>query len=241
MAEKERLHKYLASCGIASRRKCEQLILDARVVVNGNLVLELGTKVGPEDRVEVDGVVVQAQRHMYVLMNKPKGYTTTMNDPHAKRTVIEILPALDEVVKPVGRLDADTTGALLFTNDGDLALRLTHPRYGVEKEYVVKVDGAVEQKSVDKLRKGVWIPGGKTKPATVEVLSSNTLRITIHEGRNRQIREMCYAVGHEVKDLKRTKFGPLSLFKLPEGACRMLGKVEVDELKKLVGLIQPLL
>jgi len=241
----ERLHKYLARCGIASRRKCEELIAAGRVTVNDMIVVELGTKVGPEDKVALDTIVVVPQRLMYLLMNKPKGYATTMSDPNIKRKVTDILPALDEVVKPVGRLDMDTAGALMFTNDGELAMRLTHPRYGVEKEYVAKIEGQISQKAVDKLRKGVWIEGGKTKPAGVTVLATqpnqSTVKIVIHEGRNKQVKLMCLAVGHRVKELERTKFGPLTLFKLPSGACRMLGKQEVDELKKLVGMTQPLL
>lgn len=236
----ERLHKFMAQCGIASRRKCEEYIVEGRVEVNGEIIRELGTKVTEADEVRVDGVVVQAERLLYVLMNKPKGVITTMDDEHGRRTVMGYLPELRSHVKPVGRLDQDTEGLLIFTNDGELSLRLTHPRYGVEKEYFARVAGQITEEKVDKLRKGVFIEGGRTAPARIDVESaderSSTMKMILHEGKKRQIRLMCESVGHQVLSLKRVRYAFLTVRGMREGESRMLGKAEVDRLRQMVGL-----
>ena len=202
----------------------------------------MGVKVSDTDRVFVDDRPLKETKTYTLLMNKPIGYVTTMKDPHGRRTVIELLPDMGATLRPVGRLDMDSEGLLLFTNDGELANRLTHPRYGLEKEYEVIVEGSPAEASLDKLRKGIWIvEGGKTAPAKVEKVqtperTTSVLRITIHEGRKRQVRLMFEAIGHPVRSLKRVRIGPLKLHQLPRGGCRMLGKMEVDKLKKIVGL-----
>lgn len=234
--DRERLHKRIAASGLCSRRAAEKRILEGRVAVNGEVVRTLGYKVAAEDVIAVDGKVVGVAKLHYVILNKPVGYVTTLADPHAKRTVADLMPDLGVQLKPVGRLDKDTEGLLLCTNDGDLALRLAHPRYGVEKEYQVAVEGQMTEMAERQLRKGIWIQGGKTAPAKVEGVFYDEkkkwtfFRITIHEGRKRQVREMCMAVGFPVKKLRRVRFGPLVLHKLPKGSCRALGKVEVDAL-----------
>lgn len=238
----ERLHKRIAASGLCSRRAAEKMILEGRVAVNGQEIRELGVKVLPVDVVAVDGKPIGVAKLHYVILNKPAGYVTTLADPHAKKTVAELMPDLGVQLKPVGRLDKETEGLLLCTNDGPLALRLTHPRYGVEKEYQVAVDGNLSEQARKQFAKGVWIEGGKTAPAKIErVFFDETknitlFRMTIHEGRKRQVRQMCLSVGHPVRKLKRVRFGPLQLHKLPKGTCRALGKVEVDALKKAVGL-----
>ena len=240
--ETERLHKRIAASGLCSRRAAEKLILDGKVEVNGNPVTTLGVKVGPEDKVSVNGKVLSFAKLHYIAMNKPTGYLTTLADPHAKQTVKELLPDLGVQLKPVGRLDKETEGLLLFTNDGELAMRLTHPRFGVEKEYQVAVVGQLRAEARKRLASGIFIGGTKTAPAKVEgeffddKKGWTFFRMTIHEGRKRQIRVMCLAVGHPVKRLKRTRFGPVHLDKLPKGTCRVLGKKEIDALKLAVGL-----
>ena len=238
-----RLHKRIAASGLCSRRAAESLIREGRVQVNGGVVTEMGIKVGPDDEVRVDGKPIGLARVCTLMMNKPAGYITTLSDPQKRRTVASLLPELDVQLKPVGRLDIETEGLLLFTNDGELAQRLSHPRYGVEKEYLATVEGIPEPPSLEKLRKGVYIEeGGKTAPARVAVAhvdkKSNTciLRISIHEGRKRQVRLMCEAVGHPVIHLRRTRYGPLVLRRLAPGECRMLGKEELEELRRLVRL-----
>lgn len=238
MKDGERLHKRIAASGLCSRRAAEDLIREGRVTVNGELVIELGVKVGPDDVVAVDGRTLTEAKLYTLLLNKPKGYVTTLKDPQGRRTIADLLPDLGVQLKPVGRLDKDTEGLLICTNDGDLALRLTHPRYGIEKEYLAVVEGEPDDKSLEKLRKGIYIEGGKTSPAFVarDPRSGSTLKIIIHEGRKRQIRLMCLAIGHPVKSLKRVRIGHLRIRGVPRGTCRMLGKVEVEELRKSVGL-----
>ena len=234
----ERLHKRIANAGICSRRAGEKLIAEGRVSVNGKVVTQMGVMVSPDDDVRVDSKLLPKYRLLSLAMNKPKGILTTMDDPQKRPTVAQLLPNIEAVLKPVGRLDRDTEGLLLFTNDGDLAMRLTHPRYGVEKEYRVMVTGEPSEKLLDKLRKGIYIEGGRTSPAVVsrDPHKGNLLTMVIHEGRNRQIRKMCEAIGHPAIALKRVRIGSISLHKLPTGACRMLGKIEVDVLRKAVGL-----
>lgn len=237
-----RLHRYLAQAGVTSRRKAEVLILEGRVEVNGEIVAELGTKVGPEDEVRVDGEVVRVLAAEVYVLNKPRGVVTTLSDERNRPTVRQLLPPSAHGIKPVGRLDMDTDGILVLTNDGELASRLTHPRYGVEKEYEAIVAGNPDDHALDRLARGVFIEGGRTSPADVAVVgldrkSGNAkLRLVIHEGRKRQVRLMCEAVGHPVVSLRRTRFAHLKLKGMQPGECRRLGVVDVDKLRKAVGL-----
>ncbi len=236
-----RLQKWLARCGYGSRRACESLIAQGRVQVNGKTA-ELGTSIYPEmDTVLVDGRPVRpAPQVLYLMLHKPPGYVTTRHDPHAERTVMELLKGVPVPVFPVGRLDADSEGLLLFTNDGELANRLLHPRHKVAKTYHVWVQGVPSEQALRQLREGVVLEEGKTAPASVRLLRQegrqSVLEITLHEGRKRQIKRMCLAVGHRVQRLVRVRFGPLRLPKdLPLGKWRYLTEEEVRALKKAVG------
>lgn len=232
----ERLQKYLARAGVASRRASERLIADGRVRVNGALIAEQGSLVQPDrDVVEVDGVVVapiETRRH--VLLNKPAGVVSTAADPRGRRTVVDLVPSESRIF-PVGRLDYDSEGLLLLTNDGDLTLRLTHPRHAVEKEYRALVRGRVDRAVLDQLRRGVMLDGSKTAPCIVEVVERNGplswLRIVLHEGRNRQIRRTADVVGLQVTRLLRTRLGPLVLGDLAPGTWRELTPDEVESLR----------
>jgi len=235
-----RLQRYLAQAGVASRRKAEELITAGHVRVNGKAVTELGTKVRPErDRVEVDGARVRPEHLAYLLLNKPKGYVTTVSDPQGRHTVMELLPGhLPAQVVPVGRLDFYTEGVLLFTNDGELAAGLLHPRGHVEKVYNVKVRGAVADEQIERLRTGVRLDDNrKTLPAQVDRLkftgSHQWLVMTIREGRSRQIHRMAEAVGLQVIKLARVSFGGITYFGLKVGQSRFLNPEEIMDLKKL--------
>jgi 23S rRNA pseudouridine2605 synthase len=234
-----RLQKILAQAGVASRRGAEKLIAEGRVTVNGDTVREMGTKADlAADDIRVDGRRIKAaERLRYILLNKPAGFVTTRSDPQRRRTVIELLGGVREYVYPVGRLDYDTEGLLLLTNDGDLAAALTHPRHGVERTYEARVAGMPDQDAIDRLRKGIPLDGKRTLPADVVLLNRSgregLLLITIREGRNRQVRRMCEAVGHPVDKLKRVKIGPLSDRMLRRGEWRDLTPAEVKSLKKL--------
>ena len=227
-----RLQKVLAQAGLGSRRVCEDLIERRRVRVNGE-VAELGRRVDPEvDVVEVDGAQIGVRPGLvHYLLNKPAGVITTASDTHGRPTVVEMVPAEPRVF-PVGRLDGDTEGLLLLTNDGDLAHRLTHPSFGVDKEYLVEVDGNPHRGVVRRLREGLELEDGLTAPAKVAVLGDHLLRITIHEGRNRQIRRMCEAVGTPVVRLVRTRIGPLTDRTLAPGEWRPLTQDEVRALER---------
>lgn len=231
-SEGERLQKTLARLGFGSRRACEELIAEGRVTVDGE-VAELGRRVDPEaDRVEVDGVPVGVRPGLaHYLLNKPRGVVTTAADPQGRRSVVDLVPAEPRVF-PVGRLDVDTEGLLLLTNDGDLAFRLTHPRFGVDKEYVAEVEGRPSPAVVRRLREGVDLEDGRTAPAKVALVPPDILRITIHEGRNRQVRRMCEAVGHPVVRLVRTRIGPLADRRLQPGRWRALTVEEVRALER---------
>jgi pseudouridine synthase len=239
-----RLQKILSQAGIASRRAAEKLIAEGRVSVNGETVRELGTKADPSrDDVRVDGRRIKsAERLRYILLNKPRGYVTTRSDPQRRPTVIDLLEGVKEYVYPVGRLDYDTEGLLLLTNDGALAAKLTHPRHGVERTYEARVAGIPGERALQTLRSGVPLDGRRTLPAEVIVLNKRTgdregvLLMTIREGRNRQVRRMCEAVGHPVQRLKRTRIGPISDRRLPPGVWRDL---TVEELRKLKALVAP--
>lgn len=234
-----RLSKMLARAGIASRRKAEALIREGRVTVNGRKVLELSAKVVPGvDIVRVDGKIVRWRfSPIYILLNKPKGIVTTMNDPLGRPTVKDLLKGIQRRVFPVGRLDFDTEGALLLTNDGELAHKLMHPSYGIERTYEAKVKGIPTQEAIHKLREGVVVGEGepaKAKVRILKVLKANSwLEIKISQGRYREVRRMCEAVGHPVLALRRTRFGPISIKGLPKGSFRHLTPAEVKKLKEL--------
>jgi pseudouridine synthase len=239
----ERLQKLLSQAGVASRRAAEKLIAEGRVSVNGTTVREMGTKAdAAADDIRVDGRRIKAAQTLrYILLNKPAGYVTTRSDPQRRPTVIDLLRGVREYVYPVGRLDYDTEGLLLLTNDGDLAARLTHPRHGVERTYEARVAGVPDTDAIDRLRKGIPLDGRRTQPADVDLLSRRTngaddrdglLRITIREGRNRQVRRMCEAVGHPVKALARTRIGSLTDRQLKPGMWRELRAEEIRGLKK---------
>jgi 23S rRNA pseudouridine2605 synthase len=233
-----RLNAYLARTGVASRRRADDLIRDGRVRVNGE-VGQLNTVVGRRDVVEVDGARVERQRLSYVLLHKPAGVVTTVRDPQGRRTVVGLVPREPRVV-PVGRLDVDTTGALLLTNDGDLAHRLAHPRYGVPKVYEADVVGSPSADALARLRDGVELEDGVTAPAQVRALArgdrSTRLELTLHEGRKRQVRRMCEAVGHPVRGLRRVRYAGLDVEGLEPGEWRELTSGEVAALKAAVGL-----
>jgi 23S rRNA pseudouridine2605 synthase len=228
----ERLQKVLARAGFGSRRACEELIVDGRVTVNGRPA-ELGRRVDlDEDHVSVDGVPVSIRPGLvYYLLNKPRGVVTTASDPQGRPTVVDLLP-LEPRVFPVGRLDADTEGLLLLTNDGDLAHRLTHPRFGVEKEYLAELEKPPPPAALRALREGVTLDDGVTAPARVASVPPRALRITIHEGRNRQVRRMCSAVGCPVVRLVRVRIGPVADRRLKPGSWRPLTQAEVRSLQE---------
>ncbi|MGV3758830.1 MAG: pseudouridine synthase [Actinomycetota bacterium] len=227
-----RLQKVLAQAGLGSRRVCEDLIDRGRVRVNGERAV-LGRRVDPDhDVIEVDGAQIGVRPGLvHYLLNKPAGVITTAADTHGRPTVTELVPTEPRVF-PVGRLDADTEGLLLLTNDGDLAHRLTHPSFGVDKEYLAEVEGTPSRGAVRQLREGVELDDGPTTPAKVSVLEGSVLRITIHEGRNRQVRRMCEAVGHPVRRLVRTRIGPLADHALQPGQWRELTQDEVRALER---------
>jgi 23S rRNA pseudouridine2605 synthase len=229
-----RLNAYLARSGIASRRAADELIKAGRVRVNGRPG-ELSTFVAALDVVEVDGRPVAGQRLAYVLLHKPSGVITTARDPHGRPTVVGLVPAEPRIV-PVGRLDADTTGALLLTNDGQLAHRLAHPRYQVDKVYEVEVEGDPSEAALRPLAKGVELEDGRTAPARIRKLGRGRLELTIHEGRKHQVKRMCEAVGHPVRRLHRSRYAGLDLRGLAPSEWRELTREEVGTLRRLVGL-----
>jgi len=227
---------------VASRREADRWILEGRVSVNRKIVDELGVKVDEDqDVVQVDGKTVKKEsRLLYVLLNKPAGYLVTLKDPFHRPTVRDLVPSSLGRLFPVGRLDFESEGALLLTNDGELAFRLTHPRFGVRKTYVAKVRGEPDEKALRRLGRGVFLEGKKTAPAKAALLTasprSSWLRIELYEGRKREVREMCRAVGHPVLELRRVEFAGLGLKPLKPGEWRHLEPREVRRLKKLVDL-----
>ena len=235
----ERLQKYLAQCGVASRRKCEELILQGRVQVNGVTVTELGTKINPEkDKIKFDGKdIKQSQKLVYILLNKPIGYVTTADDQFGRDTVLDLVKVKERIV-PVGRLDMYTSGALILTNDGDFVYQVTHPKHEIEKTYTVTIKGIVQNSEVEQLRSGVKIDDYITKPARVRILKTDTekdisrLEITIHEGKNRQVRKMCEAVGRKVLALHRSKIGGIGVKDIELGKWRYLTANEVQQILK---------
>ena len=234
-----RLNKFLAHAGVCSRREADRWIQEGRVRVNGRVVDELGLKIDPaHDRVDAGGRAVRTgeERPVYILLYKPVGRVVTVKDPFGRPTVMDLLPKLPARVYPVGRLDADSEGALLLTNDGDTAYRLTHPKHEIGKVYEVRVEGEPSEEDLDKLRSGIFLEGRKTAPAEVRVLRRSAhrtlLRMRIHEGRKREIRKMFEALGYRVSSLLRTDFAGLTLEGLRPGQWRYLKKAEVDQLKK---------
>jgi 23S rRNA pseudouridine2605 synthase len=225
-----RLNAFLSRAGVASRRRADELIKAGRVTVNGEPG-QLNTVVGSHDRVAVDGAEVTRQRLRYVFLHKPAGVLTTAHDPQGRPTVVELVPDEPRVV-PVGRLDADTTGALLLTNDGDLAHRLAHPRYGVEKTYVAEIEGDPDEAALQQLRDGVELDDGPTAPARARRLSPGSVELVLHEGRKHQVKRMLAAVGHPVTRLHRSAYAGLTLERLEPGDWRELEAAEVEQLRE---------
>lgn len=242
MGEGVRLQKILSAAGVASRRMAETLITQGRITVNGVPITTLGTRADPErDDIRVDGRrVTVASRRRYVLLNKPRGYVTTRRDPQGRPTVLDLLTGVREYLYPVGRLDADSEGLLLLTNDGELAARLTHPRHGFERTYEARVRGVPAARALQRLARGVTIDGRPTAPARVRVLATlrtasgpqAVLALTLREGRHRQVRKMCEAVGHPVVRLRRVSLGPIRDPSLKPGRYRELTTKELEQLRR---------
>lgn len=236
MVKIERLQKFMASAGVASRRKCEELILEGKVRVNGEIVRELGFRVTHMDEIKVEGKILsKPSKNTYYLLNKPVGYVTTVNDPQGRKTVMELVPKKARVF-PVGRLDIMTEGLLLLTDDGELAYKLTHPKHEINKEYHVLVNGTVTQGQIDILKEGVMLEDGLTAPAKAEIVKiskgETLLALIIHEGKNRQVRRMIDAIGKKVLKLTRVRYGPLNLEGVPIGKFRELSQNEIMILGK---------
>jgi 23S rRNA pseudouridine2605 synthase len=231
-----RLQKILAESGVASRRTSERLMTEGRVTVNGQTVTELGSKADPAvDDIRVDGRRIRRpERKRYLLLNKPRGFVSTRSDPQRRPTVIDLLKGVREYVYPVGRLDYDSEGLLLLTNDGDLAARLTHPRHGVERVYEARVRGEPDARSIERLARGIVIDGRRTAPARAR-MTHGAIELTLREGRKRQVRLMCEAIGHPVLRLKRVRFGPITDDRLKPGQFRELTPGEVARLKRTAG------
>lgn len=232
-----RVNKYIAQSGVASRRKAEELILNGNVKINGQVIKELATQVQPDDTVEVNGVVIEPSgKKIYIALNKPIGYVTTMNDQFDRPIVSDLITDINERLFPVGRLDYNTSGLLLMTNDGDAAYKLTHPKHEVTKTYRAKVAGFVSGTALSKLRKGVDIGGFVTSRARVEVVKqmerATVVEIEIHEGKNRQVRKMFKAVGHSVLELERIAIGDIRLGRMRPGHYRKVTKEEIEKLIK---------
>lgn len=234
-----RLQKYISRCGITSRRKAEKLITDGRVKVDGNIVTELGTKIDKtKNKVQVDNKYIELEKNkVYILLNKPVGYVTTLRDEKDRKIVTDLIDGINERIYPVGRLDKNTSGLLLITNDGELTHKLTHPSFEVDKTYLALVEGIPNENKLEIFSKGLDIEDYVTAPAKIKILNKNknesVLEITIHEGRNRQVRKMCAAIGHPVKELQRISLGDLKLGNLQESKWRHLNNEEVDFLKKI--------
>jgi 23S rRNA pseudouridine2605 synthase len=237
----ERLNKYLAHAGVGSRRKVEDLITAGRVMINGQVVQELGTRVEPGQQVAVDGVPVRTEKAVYWLVNKPRGYLCTNTDPAGRPRAIDLIPQVEQRVYTVGRLDEASEGLLLLTNDGDLAYRLMHPRFGVEKTYLVMVVGRPTGEDQRKLLKGVWLSDGHVKARSVKLMKSHGdstwLRIVLAEGKNREIRRMLAKLGHKVLQLRRTAIGPVELKHLASGKSRRLTKGELGSLQRIADAV----
>lgn len=233
-----RLQKYLAEAGVASRRKSEELILQGRVEVNGTKVTELGTRVGPGDAIKLDGREVRrAEKQVYIMLNKPAGYVTTSKDQFSRKTVLDLVAGVEERIYPVGRLDYETSGLLLLTNDGELAFKLTHPGHEIEKVYHARISGFPEEKDIKAFEKGIRIEDYVTAPAKLKLVEkladSSVVEVAVHEGRNRQVRKMFEALGKRVLKLRRVATGPLRLEGLEEGKWRYLSDSEIKAVKAI--------
>jgi 23S rRNA pseudouridine2605 synthase len=239
----ERLNKVLAAAGIGSRRHCDELIASGRVTVDGHVVRQLGYKVGPEQTVAVDGRPIARERLVYWLVHKPRGYLCTNYDPAGRPRVVDLLLHVPERVFTVGRLDEESEGLLLLTNDGELAQRLAHPRYGIEKTYWVQVAGLPSSEALQQLTKGIWISDGKVRARRVRRLGrrgkSTFLEIVLAEGKNREIRRMLAKLGHKVMRLKRVALGPIRLGRLKRGKSRRLTPAELRLLKRIAYRDEP--
>lgn len=235
----ERLQKVMAHAGVASRRKCEELITQGRVKVQGQVVDQLGVKVSPNDRIEVDGIPIYREEPRYILLYKPRNYISAVEDDKGRPVVVDLINGVDERIYPIGRLDFDTTGLLLLTNDGDFANRMMHPRFQVEKVYIAKIKGIPQADALKRLAKGVMVDGKLTSKANVKLLKQNTsnqtavVELTIHEGWNHQVKKMFEAIGHPVIKLKREAFAFLNMDKMQAGDWRYLTSFEVDKLRKM--------
>jgi 23S rRNA pseudouridine2605 synthase len=237
MTSMERLNKYLAHAGVGSRRHCDDLIAQGRVRIDGQVVRELGSRVDPANQaVMVDGQAIQAERLVYWLVNKPRGYLCTNHDPAGRLRALDLIPHVSQRVYTVGRLDEDSEGLLLMTNDGDLAHKLMHPRFGVNKTYLVQVAGKPSRDDIEKLLQGVWLSDGHVKAKRVKRLKSQGestwLEIVLAEGKNREVRRMLAKLGHKVMRLKRTALGPIHLDRLGKGKSRKLKPDEVEALRR---------
>ena len=233
--EEMRLQKYLATNGVASRRKAEEYILAGRVSVNGILIKELGTKVNEKDVVEVDNKLVKGiEKKIYIMLNKPVDYITSSNDQFRRPTVLDLVKEIKTRIYPVGRLDYDTSGLIILTNDGEFTFKLTHPKHETRKVYIAEIEGTPDEEDISKIKTGIDIEGSVTSPAGFEIIERKTttsiVKISIHEGRNRQIRKMCGAIHHPVKRLERVSIGDVVLGDLPVGRWRYLSE---DEIRRL--------
>ena len=236
-----RINKYIASCGVASRRKAEELIIEKRVKVNGKIITELSFQIDENnDKVEVDGKIIGLEeKNVYIMLNKPEGYVTTVKDQFDRKSVIDLVKNVGVRVYPIGRLDYETSGLLLLTNDGDLTYKLTHPKHEVDKTYVATVKGIPTKEEILNFEKGLYIEDYKTAPAKIKIVKKNieknyaVCEIKIHEGRNRQVRKMCKAINHPVMNLRRKAMGNIVLKNLEVGEYRYLTSDEIDYLKKI--------
>lgn len=232
-----RVQKYLADAGICSRRKAEQYILEGKVRVNDKVVFELGTKVTEDDEVYFENKKIKIEdKKVYIMLNKPVNYITTVKDQFGRATVMDLIKDINYRLVPVGRLDYDTSGLLIMTNDGDLVYKLTHPKHNIDKVYVAKLEGIIKKEEIYKFENGIYIDNYKTSNAKIEVLNlsnnNSNVKITIHEGKNRQIRKMCDAIGHSVLSLKRISIGDINL-DVPIGKYRYLTSKEIEYLNRL--------
>ncbi len=233
----DRLNKYLAHAGIGSRRHCETLISAGRISIDGKVVTDLASRVAPGQKVQVDGEPIREEKHVYWLVHKPRGYLCTNHDPGRRPLALDLVPQIKERVYTVGRLDEDSEGLLLLTNDGDLAHKLTHPRFGIEKAYLVQVAGHPTREDIQKLYEGVWLADGHVKARGIQRLKrqgeSTWLRIVLAEGKNREIRRMLAKLDHKVMRLRRIAIGPIDLGKLKPAKSRPLTSVELKIIKRL--------
>lgn len=236
MDKEVRLQKYLADCGVASRRKSEEIITGGKVKVNGNVITELGTKVIPgKDKVLVAGKEIQqVEQHIYIMLNKPEGYITTVHEQLNRPSVMDLVTDIKERIFPVGRLDMDTTGLIVMTNDGSFAYKITHPKHEINKKYIAEIKGCPDSLKLSKFSKGLKIEDYTTAPASIKLLAkkkySSIVEIIIHEGKNRQVKKMCEAIGHPVIRLQRAALGGLELGNLPLGKWKYITKKDIEKI-----------